>query len=320
MRKVVLASLTLACFILAACSTKSSSSAPAPSSVAQNNSSVVSSQPVVSEPAPASSETAGITSEDIVVKNGSRDVPATTVLPEGEGPFPLIVINHGFAGSRNEGGGFTRLAEIMAKKGLASIRMDFAGCGDSKAEFLEFNNTNNLSDSEACLNWALENMPVDKENVGVLGYSNGGRLAIIRTAQENSPYKAMGLLAPAAFPATPERLAEDEKNLEEAKKNGFVSMEWFGNELHIGAKMYEDQIADYKYIDDAKNVCPTMVVYGGADTIVLPEISKAIAEKIGAATVEIPDADHGYGFYGGDETITELVANSFADFFATNLK
>src|SRR5690606_4340025 len=35
------------------------------------------------------------TVEDVTVMNGARAVPATVVIPDGEGPFPAVVMNHG---------------------------------------------------------------------------------------------------------------------------------------------------------------------------------------------------------------------------------
>ncbi|MDR1893554.1 MAG: hypothetical protein LBQ61_02525, partial [Spirochaetales bacterium] len=55
-----------------------------------------------------------ISSQDALIPNEGRQVPATLTLPAGKGPFPLVVFNHGFAGSRQEGGGFARLAEALA--------------------------------------------------------------------------------------------------------------------------------------------------------------------------------------------------------------
>lgn len=74
---------------------------------------------------------------DVTVMNGARAVPATVVIPDGEGPFPAVVMNHGHGGGRQEGGGFERLAKALADAGILTIRMDFPGNGDSKEPFTE---------------------------------------------------------------------------------------------------------------------------------------------------------------------------------------
>ena len=42
------------------------------------------------------------TVSEVTVMNGARAVPATVVVPDGEGPFPAVVMNHGHGGGRQE--------------------------------------------------------------------------------------------------------------------------------------------------------------------------------------------------------------------------
>lgn len=259
------------------------------------------------------------TSTDVMVKNEGREVPATLVVPKGEGKFPLVVMNHGFGGNRQEGAGFVRIAEELATKGIASIRMDFAGCGDSKVDFSGYSLSANISDSNASLKYALENAPIDSERLGIFGYSNGGRMSLMITDKEDNPYKAMVLLAPAAFTSDEERIKEDKENLKIAQTKGYVSMPWFGKELHIGAKNYEDSLASYKTMDNLAKKVETAVIYGTEDVMVTPEVAIKAAEKIDAEIVKIDSADHGYGFYENKPEVSKKVETTTADFFVKHL-
>ncbi len=140
------------------------------------------------------------TLEEIIINNENREVPATVVIPVGEGPFPAVVMNHGHGGSRQENGGFAGVAEALANQGIASIRMDFPGCGESEQPFTENYLSNMISDSNASLAYLLENYAVDADKLGIFGYSMGGRIALTIGSEEENPYKAMGLLAPSADP------------------------------------------------------------------------------------------------------------------------
>lgn len=257
-------------------------------------------------------------SQDIQVENEGREVPATFVVPKGEGKYPLVVMHHGFAGSRQEGGGFEKIAEDLAKNGIASIRFDFPGCGDSKASFTEFNITNNISDSRACLAYALENEKIDGDKVGIFGYSMGGRISVLLT-QEESPYKAVALLAPAAFTRDTAAMAEAEENMHKAQEEGMLKMEWFGNELEVGEQHYRELVESCEVIDNMKNTMPALVMYGDKDVMVPPETALNCGEKLDAEMVKIEGADHGYGFYSGEEFINQVVETT-TKFFTEQFK
>jgi len=113
-------------------------------------------------------------------------VPATYVHPvaEGDEKFPLVVLAHGHGGTRHEAGGFTSLAEELATRGIASIRMDFPGCGDSVESFANNNLTNMLTDIRASRDYALLQPNIDRDRVGIHGFSMGGRLALMATAAD----------------------------------------------------------------------------------------------------------------------------------------
>lgn len=258
-------------------------------------------------------------SNDITIENEGRNIPATFVVPSGEGKYPLVVMHHGFAGSRQEAGGFEKIAEALAKEGIASIRLDFAGCGDSKEPYTEYNFTNNKSDSKACLNYALENEKIDKEKLGILGYSMGGRISILLTQEEN-PYKAMALLAPAAFTSETNAIAEAKDNLKKAEKTGSIKIEWFGNDLEVGEQYYKEFVDSCDIIDNMKNTLPTLLMYGDKDTTVPSETTLNCGEKLNAEVVKIKDADHGFGFYSGEEESGDQVVEAATKFFIEQLK
>ena len=88
------------------------------------------------------------------------------------------------------------VAEALAKEGIASIRMDFPGCGDSTEPFTNNNLTNMLADLQAGREYAVANAAIDPERIGLLGYSMGGRLVSL-LSEIDPTYKAMTVWAPA---------------------------------------------------------------------------------------------------------------------------
>lgn len=258
--------------------------------------------------------------EDTVITYASRDaqIPATVVIPEGLESYPLVVLCHGHGGSREENVGFAALAEALKNKGIASIRMDFPGCGESKESFQKNTLTNMKADVLAAIDYMKANYPVTQ--LGLFGYSMGGRIALELLA-EGLNVDALALLAPAAG---------DIKNLfggEEgyanlkaiADKDGFATFTTiYGQTQELSKEWFEDlaKYEDVKADAAAKYAGPTLVIYGSDDEAVNPAISAAVAETFSAKVVDATGEGHGYGFYSETDTVRNAVAAALADFCA----
>ena len=269
------------------------------------------------------------TSTDVTVMNGARAVPATVVVPDGAGPFPAVVMNHGHGGGRQEGGGFGKLAKALADAGIMTIRMDFPGTGDSKESFAEGSLTNMISDSNASLAYMLANFPADKDKLGILGYSMGGRLALTIAQSPDNPYKAVGLLAPSADPGKGLLLffagSEDKYEAlyaEASTDKGYADYTTaYGQQQKLSKTWFDEMLASSPLDGIAAYKGPMLVVNGAKDTVIAqPEIDNVAAAYPSAQVVTVPEADHGYGFYSDQPAVTKLVQDSFATFFAENLK
>lgn len=269
------------------------------------------------------------TSTNITVMNGDRAVPATVVVPGGSGPFPAVVMNHGHGGGRQEGGGFEKLANALAKAGIVTIRMDFAGTGDSKAPWTDQSLSSMISDSNASLAYLLANYSVDPERLGILGYSMGGRIALTIAQSADNPYKAVGLLAPSANPGKGLLLflagseAESERLYAEAKsEKGYADYTTqYGQKQQLSLKWFDELLASSPLEGISAYKGPMLVVHGDKDVTILPAENQAVvAAYPKASIVLVPEADHGYGFYSDQPAVSAQVESSFADFFSTNLK
>jgi len=266
---------------------------------------------------------------DITVMNGARAVPATVVVPDGDGPFPAVVINHGHGGGRQENGGLGRIASALAEQGILSIRMDFPGSGDSKEPFTEGYLSNMISDSNASLAYVLESYPVDPERLGIFGYSMGGRIALTIGATADNPYKAMALLAPSAdwgqnmmIGFLGGQAEYDRLYAEAGTDKGYAEFttQW-GQKQNLSKTWFDEMIAS-KPLEILGAYNGAMIVLEGDKDVVVPAtVAEAVVAAYPAATlVMVPDADHGYGFYSDQPDVTALVDGTVADFFAKTLK
>lgn len=280
----------------------------------------------VSGPKPA--ESAAFKAMEVSVPSRTASIPAILTVPEVKGKVPLVVMAHGHGGSKEEAGGFTAIAEELAKKGIASIRMDFPGCGKSTEPFTANNVTNMLADMDAAGMFAMDSAQIDPERVGAFGYSMGGRIAILST--ERGSYKSMALLAPVATDGSSSMYtfmggeAAYKALADKAAADGHVVFTtMFGQVQDLGKKWFSDN-EGAKCIRAIGNFAgPILYVHGSNDTIiaksVVDESAAAAKKSSGVRQVAIAGADHGYGFYGGDPKLKSDTVGAIVSFFAETL-
>ncbi len=100
--------------------------------------------------------------------------------PAPESGWPSVVLVHGFTGNRSEHHRlFVRLSRLLAARGIASLRFDCRGSGDSQGEFEEMTVTREVEDTAAACAYLRRQPGVDPERVMLLGYSMGGMVAAL---------------------------------------------------------------------------------------------------------------------------------------------
>ncbi len=288
---------------------------------------------VASVPAVAADE-AGyeVTSSELQIPSRGIEIPATAVVPVGdpEQLFPLVVIHHGHGGGRNENGGMARVADALAQAGIMSIRMDFAGAGDSQEPFTELSYTTMLADSDAALSYALDTLPVDADRIGALGYSEGSAVVALQAGEPDSAYQAVALMGPVAQPGElmsaffggPEAF---DAYYEEAQANGFADVTTPFGQVQSTSLLWFDETLAADPVGAIEGFAgAVLIVWGEAEQIIpYGEVEAYLAATEGSAAstelVTIPDADHGYGFYSDQPEVDAALHGALVDFFTTTL-
>jgi uncharacterized protein len=109
--------------------------------------------------------------------------------------FPAVLLCHGFGG--NKSGKFrlyVRLAQRLAEHGIASLRIDFRGSGDSEGEFQETTIQSLFQDANSALTWLKSHPAIDERRIGIAGRSLGGMVSI--HVASHAPIRAVALWAP----------------------------------------------------------------------------------------------------------------------------
>lgn len=271
---------------------------------------------------------------DVVVTTyASRgvEVPVTYTTPiveHGE-TYPLVVMAHGHGGSREEGGGYPAVSESLARNGIASIRMDFPGCGDSMESFTENNLSNMLADLQAASEFALADTNVDEGRLGLLGFSMGGRLVAL-LSEIDPRYKAMVMWAPAVANGAereheslggPDVYHRLRREAEETGRAPYTTS--YGQDLVLGLGWFTDMEQTRPLSALSKYAGPVLVVYGDEDIAVPPAISEAaIAAATNSAEVvrhRIEGVGHDLGFYSDRADVASDVVATSVDFLRERL-
>jgi dienelactone hydrolase len=117
-------------------------------------------------------------------------------IPAGEGPFPVIVMNHGFypRSEYTSGDGSQRAAEYLTQRGYITVSSDYRTWGGSDFGF-SFFHTGLVADVMNLLA-SLDSIPqVDVSRIGMWGHSMGGGITTKILTLE-SPVRAAVLYAP----------------------------------------------------------------------------------------------------------------------------
>lgn len=136
--------------------------------------------------------------KDIEIPGTRGNIPATIQLPaksaRGE-ELPLVVLCHGFTGNRQGDGHFAPLAEDLAAQGIATVRLDFAGCGDSTEPYTNYTLANMAADVDSVIAYMQTTYSTGK--TALVGHSMGGRLASLYPQLGQYPVTALTLWSPA---------------------------------------------------------------------------------------------------------------------------
>ena len=87
--------------------------------------------------------TAAAQSKDVSIDGARGKLSATLQTPDGQAKFPLVILCHGFNADKNYPL-LKILADELETRGIASIRFDFNGHGNSDGDFQDMTIVNEI--------------------------------------------------------------------------------------------------------------------------------------------------------------------------------
>ena len=142
-------------------------------------------------------------SADVSFRNEKAGITlaGTYTLPADMGPFPAVVLLTGSGPEdRNETyqghQPFAVLADYLTRQGIAVLRFDDRGVGQSGGTLKGTTSADYATDAQAALAWLRAQPGIRKNQVGLIGHSQGGTAAIGAAGQASGPDFVVLLAAP----------------------------------------------------------------------------------------------------------------------------
>ena len=138
------------------------------------------------------SEKTSLISENVTFYNAKDRVTlsGTLALPKQKGTFPAVVLISG-NGEHNRDAElghhkpFKDISDYLTSTGLAVLRYDKRGVGESTGQFETATTYDFAEDVKAALHYLLTRKEIQKDKIGLIGHSEGGLIAPI--VASNSP-------------------------------------------------------------------------------------------------------------------------------------
>jgi len=116
---------------------------------------------------------------------------ATLTIPKNKKKYPLAILisgtgqhdrNYTYVGREF----FTVLADELARKGIASLRVDDRGIGKTTGDFKESTTGDFADDVDAQIEYLKSDKNIDASHIGLIGHSEGGIIASIVSARNKN--------------------------------------------------------------------------------------------------------------------------------------
>ena len=123
-------------------------------------------------------------SEDITFENkiAGISLAGTLTLPKKDGVFPVVILISG-SGPQNRDEEllghkpFLVLSDYLTKNGIAVLRYDDRGVGQSKGDFKTATSSDFATDVESAISYLKTRKEINKKKIGLIGHSEGGLIA-----------------------------------------------------------------------------------------------------------------------------------------------
>jgi len=227
-------------------------------------------------------------SQKINFKNQSGEMLAARLeLPVDSHPHSFALFAHCFTCNKNLIA-VRNICRAMTLSGIAVLRFDFTGLGESEGDFENTNFSSNVDDLVSASKFLEENYQAPKI---LIGHSLGGA-AVIFAAHQLPSVKAVATIGAPSSPAHVSHLFKN--GLEEIRQKGEALITIGGREFSINKQFIED-LEEKNMVSTVRNLnCSLLVMHSPQDTTVSIENAADIykAARHPKSFISLDGADH----------------------------
>ncbi|WEK50547.1 MAG: alpha/beta fold hydrolase [Candidatus Kaistia colombiensis] len=261
-----------------------------------------------------------VVESNVKIMGGDETIVGTLALPKGVEKPPVVLLLHGFTGKRDElaiagteEGVYSRTARLLAERGIASLRIDFVGSGESSGKWEDTTTFGQIVDAVAAFDWLKQQDNIDAAKIHVIGWSLGGLVASHLAAVR--PVDTATLWAPVANPAFSFGVVLGQQAVNKAlaskDPNELIegTLPW-GAKTSLKVSFFKSLFATDPVAAIAQYGGPLLVIVGTKDTVVTPQPAAGqlfLDYHNGEAGLMVLDTDHGFDAVAGPATLDEMV-------------
>lgn len=259
--------------------------------------------------------------ETVYLENEGMTLVCSLTIPSTQNLCPIVITLNGFAGDRNDvvipgtdEPFFKRFARILAEQGIASLRVDFRGSGETGGGYEMTTFSTQISDAMAALKYIRKNLKhqVNTHSIGIMGFSQGGIVGSTVAAKDRGvdalvlwspvtspPHCYQGLLT---YEGVQQGLALPDDGWD--MFGIYVGGQYVGLDLPLGKGFFKDLFEIDPVAEIRKYRKPLMVIVGKNDPIVWQQPAKGqlyMKYHHGIEKLVALDTDHSFNWWAGPE-------------------
>lgn len=254
--------------------------------------------------------TASAQSQNLSIDGDHGKLSAILQTPDAQAKYPLVILCHGFTANKNHPL-LKSLSNDLEARGIASIRFDFNGHGDSDGDFQAMTVLNEIEDAQKVYEYA-STLP-NVKSISIAGHSQGGVVASMVAGQLGSKkIKSVVLMAPAAV------LRDDAlrgklmgKSYNAANPPDYVEISTKHGKYKVGRNYILTAQVLPIYETAEKFTGAALMIHGTGDVVVPYTYSLSYKKIYKRGEIILLDGvDH--SFHGNERRVAKLAADFFA--------